>query len=220
MRVLVIAGLLCAATAGGGGAWGRPASARPASARLSAAPFHACHSTVHHGVVPPWARTGFSSPRPRLPHVLGRSGEIVALIFGYPLHAPPLKDRGNKIVWVSRRAVKRGSDLRIHAQLMHGTRRVGRPVVRVVAGAGAVGHRPAVAGLLAPDPRVVGTHRPPRPSVPARERDAQVGVGAGSSVTVSSWAVTRAVRQCDVRWPRPSSAAGVAATVTTNISSQ
>jgi hypothetical protein len=127
MRMLVIAGLLCAAAGG----WAH-ASARPA--RAPAPTGGACHSLVRHGVLPSWARTGFSSPRPRLPHVLGRSGEIAALIFGYPLHAPPLDDRGNKVLWVSRRAVKRLSDLRIRAQRMHGRQRVGRPVVRVVVG--------------------------------------------------------------------------------------
>jgi hypothetical protein len=85
-------------------------------------------------VLPTWARTGFSSPRPRLPHVIGRSGEIAALIFGYPLRSPAVKDRGNKILWVSRRAVRPLSDLRIRAQRMDGRRRVGRPVTRVVAG--------------------------------------------------------------------------------------
>ena len=94
----------------------------------------ACHSVVHHGVLPTWARTGFSDPRPRLPHVIGRSGEIAALVFGYPLRSPPLEDRGNKILWVSRRAVKPLSDLRIRAQRMEGRRRVGRPVTRVVVG--------------------------------------------------------------------------------------
>jgi hypothetical protein len=129
MRMLVIAGLLCASAVGLA-----HASARPESARSPARPARWCHSAVRHGVLPTWARTGFSSPRPRLPHVLGRSGEIAALVFGYPLHAPPLEDRSNKILWVSHRAVKRGSDLRIHAQLMRGRQRVGRPVVRVVAG--------------------------------------------------------------------------------------
>jgi hypothetical protein len=107
-------------------------AAAPASAGSSAPA--ACHSAVHHGVLPTWARTGFSDPRPRLPHVLGRSGEIAALIFGYPLRSPPLKDRGNKILWVSRRAVKPLSDLRIRAQRMEGRRRVGHPVTRVVVG--------------------------------------------------------------------------------------
>jgi hypothetical protein len=100
------------------------AAAAPASAGSSAPA--ACHSAVHHGVLPTWARTGFSDPRPRLPHVLGHSGEIAALIFGYPLRSPPLKDRGNKILWVSRRAVKPLSDLRIRAQRMEGRRRVGQ----------------------------------------------------------------------------------------------
>jgi hypothetical protein len=108
------------------------AVAPAAAGRSSTAPV--CHSAVHHGVLPTWARTGFSAPRPRLPHVIGRSGEIAALVFGYPLRSPPVKDRGNKILWVSRRAVRPLSDLRIHAQRMDGRRRVGHPVTRVVVG--------------------------------------------------------------------------------------
>jgi hypothetical protein len=109
------------------------AAVAPAAAGRSSTP-PACHSVVHHGVLPTWARTGFSAPRPRLPHVIGRSGEIAALVFGYPLRSPPLKDRGNKILWVSRRAVRPLSDLRIRAQRMDGRRRVGHPVTRVVVG--------------------------------------------------------------------------------------
>jgi len=108
------------------------AVAPAAAGRSSTSP--ACHSAGHHGVLPTWARTGFSAPRPRLPHVIGRSGEIAALVFGYPLRSPPVKDRGNKILWVSRRAVRPLSDLRIHAQRMDGRRRVGHPVTRVVVG--------------------------------------------------------------------------------------
>ena len=106
----------------------------------------ACHSAVRQGVLPTWARTGFSDPRPRLPHVLGRSGEIAALVFGYPLRSPPAKDRGNKILWVSRRAVKPLSDLRIHAQRMDGRRPVGRSVTRVVVGG------PGPSGINLPAP--------------------------------------------------------------------
>jgi hypothetical protein len=120
------------------------AAAAPAPAGSSTAP--ACHSAVHHGVLPTWARTGFSASRPRLPHVIGRSGEIAALVFGYPLRSPPLKDRGNKILWVSRRAVKPLSDLRIRAQRMEGRRRVGRPVTRVVVGG------PGPSGINLPAP--------------------------------------------------------------------
>jgi hypothetical protein len=120
------------------------AAVAAAPAGSSTAP--TCHSVVHHGVLPAWARTGFSDPRPRLPHVIGRSGEIAALVFGYPLRSPPVKDRGNKILWVSRRAVKPLSDLRIRAQRMEGRRRVGRPVTRVVVGG------PGPSGINLPGP--------------------------------------------------------------------
>jgi hypothetical protein len=106
----------------------------------------ACHSVVHNGVLPTWARTGFSDPRPRLPHVIGRSGEIAGLVFGYPLRSPPQKDRGNKILWVSRHPVRPLSDLRIRAQRMEGRRRVGRPVTRVVVGG------PGPSGINLPAP--------------------------------------------------------------------
>ena len=94
----------------------------------------ACHSAMHHGVLPPWARTGFSDPRPRMPHVLGRSGEIAAIVFGYPLLAPPAKNRANKILWVSRRPIKPRDELRIRAQRMRGDKPVGKHVVRVIQG--------------------------------------------------------------------------------------
>jgi hypothetical protein len=106
----------------------------------------ACHSVVRHGVLPTWARTGFSDPRPRLPHVIGRADGIAALVFGYPLRSPATKDRGNKILWVSHRAVKLLSDLRIHAQRMDGRRRVGRAVTRVVVGG------PGPSGINLPAP--------------------------------------------------------------------
>jgi hypothetical protein len=103
----------------------------PSTAQASTAP---CHSAMHHGVLPTWARTGFSDPRPRMPHVLGRSGEIAAIVFGYPLLSPPAKNRANKILWASRRPGKPGADLRIRAQRMRGDRPVGRHVVRVISG--------------------------------------------------------------------------------------
>ena len=130
IAALIAAGAVAVAPAAAGSSTGTPA----------------CHSVVHHGVLPAWARTGFSDPRPRLPHVVGRSGEIAALVFGYPLRSPPVKDRGNKILWVSRRTVKPLSDLRIRAQRMEGRRRVGRPVTRVVVGG------PGPSGINLPAP--------------------------------------------------------------------
>ena len=61
-----------------------------------------CHAEVDQGVLPAWARGGFSSPRPRIPHVLGSRGGIAAILFGYPLMSPPAEGRNNKILWVSR----------------------------------------------------------------------------------------------------------------------
>jgi hypothetical protein len=80
------------------------------------------------GVLPAWARTGFADPQPRMPHVLGDDGRIVAILFGDPLYAPPDPERGNKILWVSRDEVVPLSDLRIRAE--HG----GKVVRRVVRG--------------------------------------------------------------------------------------
>ena len=57
---------------------------------------------VDKGVLPEWARTGFSEAEPKMPHVLGRGGEIAAILFGDPLSAPPDADRANKVLWVPR----------------------------------------------------------------------------------------------------------------------
>jgi len=103
-----------------------------ALARPSRSATAAC-APLHRGVLPAWARTGFSDPRPRIPHALGRDGRIAAILFG-DLVAPPLKDRGNKILWVARDPVKALSDLRISAQRVEDGHPVGPPVRRVVVG--------------------------------------------------------------------------------------
>jgi hypothetical protein len=97
------------------------------------------------GVLPAWARTGFSESKPKIPHELGRHGRIVAILFG-DLVAPPTKDSGNKILWVAKDRVKALSDLRISAQRVEGGRAVGRPVARVVAGG------PGPSGIDLPKP--------------------------------------------------------------------
>jgi len=56
---------------------------------------------VDDGVIPVWARTGFSEPRPRVPHVLGDRGRIVAILFGPALYAPPDDEVANKVLWVT-----------------------------------------------------------------------------------------------------------------------
>jgi hypothetical protein len=93
-----------------------------------------CRGTVDRGVLPVWARDGFSEKRPRMAHVVGDSGRIAALVFGEPLQSPPGKARNNKILWVSRKDTVSMSDLRIRAQRMRGIELIGNPVARKVAG--------------------------------------------------------------------------------------
>jgi hypothetical protein len=93
-----------------------------------------CRATVDHGVLPTWARDGFSEKQPRMAHVVGRSGRIAALVFGEPLQSPPGTTRNNKILWVSRADTVSMSDLRIHAQRMRGSEPIGKAVARTVAG--------------------------------------------------------------------------------------
>lgn len=95
-----------------------------------------CRSSMHVGVLPVWARAGFSDPRPRVDHVLGRRDRIAAILFGTgnDLDSPPATGHNNKILWVSRGRTRAGSRLTIQAQLMRGTERVGAAVTRTVPG--------------------------------------------------------------------------------------
>jgi hypothetical protein len=93
-----------------------------------------CAPAVDKGVLPVWARTGFSDPKPRIAHVTGRSGTIMGILFAQPLEAPPAKTHNNKILWVARVGTSTFTDLRIAAQRMVGARTVGKPVTRVVDG--------------------------------------------------------------------------------------
>ncbi len=106
----------------------------------------ACDARVARGVLPDWARSGFSDPQPSVPHVVGRSGEIAAILFGDPLSSPPSTRHTNKILWVSRRASGFAPALTISAQRMDGARLVGAPVQRQVEG----GPGPSIIDL--PDP--------------------------------------------------------------------
>jgi len=88
----------------------------------------ACEAALSRGVLPRWARTGFSDPRPRMAHVVGREGRLAAILFGDPLIAPPRPDRSNKILWVARKTPEPGP-MRLLA-------RDGRRVVRRVVESG------------------------------------------------------------------------------------
>jgi hypothetical protein len=106
----------------------------------------ACRSEVRIGVLPAWARAGFSEARPRMRYELGASGRIAAIPFG-TLNSPPAANHTNKILWVSRVSpTGPGASLRILAQRMTGTRRDGTPVMRVVSG----GPGPSIINLPSP----------------------------------------------------------------------
>jgi hypothetical protein len=76
----------------------------------------ACESTVTRGVLPDWARTGFSDPKPVMPFVSSRSGNVVAILFADPLHSPPSPDINNKILWVWHRLPSAVPEIRMTAR--------------------------------------------------------------------------------------------------------
>jgi hypothetical protein len=94
----------------------------------------ACRAHVPVRLLPIWARAGFSSPKPRMPYVLGQDRQIAAIQFANPLVSPPSKRYNNKILWVSRRPSAPGSDLQIRAQKLVGDTPVGPLVHRTVTG--------------------------------------------------------------------------------------
>ena len=93
-----------------------------------------CKSQVLHGVLPVWARGGFSNPKPRMPHALSAAGKITAILWADPLLSPRPKNHNNKILWVVRVTTNIYSNLRISAQRMIGSTPVGSPVGRKVIG--------------------------------------------------------------------------------------
>jgi hypothetical protein len=81
------------------------AHVQPSSAaRADAAASNGCAGQPPVSPLPLWARAGFSPPDQAMPHVLGQAGNIVAILWANrdALHSPPLPDRNNKILWVSR----------------------------------------------------------------------------------------------------------------------
>jgi hypothetical protein len=103
---------------------GGPAAGTSATRSATNRPCHYAHETV----LPSWATAGFGDPEPVVMHATGDSGNIVAVLFGRVLHAPPAKTVNNKILWVVRES---GAEpLRIEA-VLDGS---GRTVHRRVAG--------------------------------------------------------------------------------------
>jgi hypothetical protein len=71
----------------------------PGVATVVPAAVPACRSDVTRGVLPEWARTGFSDPEPVMPFVRSASGNVVAILFAGALYSPPRADPANKVLW-------------------------------------------------------------------------------------------------------------------------
>ena len=90
----------------------------------------ACPAAITPRPLPGWARAGFTPAAAAMPYVLGAQGNIVAILWAPrdPLHAPPLPDRSNKILWVSRPGLQAPAPLLIRARLSGTSRTVTREV--------------------------------------------------------------------------------------------
>jgi hypothetical protein len=100
------------------------------------------------GPLPTWARDGFTPPDQAVPHVLGDKGEIVGVVLGQPLHAPPQPGRSNKVLWVARPGptAKAGDSLGTELMLTARLNGVGTVATTSLAG----GPGPSVVDLPAP----------------------------------------------------------------------
>jgi hypothetical protein len=125
---LAVAALLVTACTGGSQhAAGPSAGAGRSSAAVAGAGVaggSGCAGQPPVSPLPVWARSGFSPADQAMPHVLGEAGNIVAILWAPrdALHSPPLQDRHNKILWVSRVPVVTADPLVIRATLAGSTR--------------------------------------------------------------------------------------------------
>ncbi|MGZ4221373.1 MAG: hypothetical protein ACXVSU_09880 [Solirubrobacteraceae bacterium] len=141
-------------------------SSGPSPTRVSA-----CASQVKTGVLPQWARGGFSDPKPRMPYEVGRADSIAALVWGFPLLSPSPRKHNNKILWVSRVTTQPGSNLRIAAQRMQGHQAGRRPGLADGHGRSRpLDHQPAGIRMLAPDAALVGPRGLPGPGLRLQPR--------------------------------------------------
>ena len=108
--VLVAVGAVVLGGCTGDGDPGRPVAPTTGQAATG------CGGSVRRAPLPTWARDGFHPPDQSTVYVQGAGGDIVGVLFGWPLTAPPARDHQNKILWVAR-ASEGGDPLRITARL-------------------------------------------------------------------------------------------------------
>jgi hypothetical protein len=94
-----------------------PRTSAPPTSGQTVTVVPACRATVTNGVLPDWARTGFSDPEPVMPFVRSESGNVVAILFANPLRSPPGPDINNKVLWVWRQLPPFGQDVTMTARL-------------------------------------------------------------------------------------------------------
>jgi hypothetical protein len=76
---------------------------------------------IAHGPVPGWTAPAFSDSSSRIPpwpHAISEGGNVVAIVFGYPLRAGRPTNPTNKILWITRLR-RNGSPLTIKARPLH-----------------------------------------------------------------------------------------------------
>jgi len=100
----------------------QPPAGQPPLAQIAPVVARGCAGQPPVSPLPVWARSGFTPSDIAMPHVMGTAGNIVAILWVTPnaLHAPPLPDRANKILWVSR--VSSSGPMAIRATLAGSTR--------------------------------------------------------------------------------------------------
>ena len=167
-----VAAVLGGAAGVAAGVAGHPGS-QPAAQAGAAVPAasNGCIGQPPVSSLPVWARSGFTPPDLAMPHVMGAAGNIVAILWATrdALHAPPLQDGNNKILWVSRIPLTTPNPMVITATLAGSTLTttvsvpggpVGRPA-RTPPGRPALDRDPQP--LRRPDERDPGRAAPPLP---------------------------------------------------------
>lgn len=132
-RVLLVPVLLLAGCSGPATVpAGAPVTSAPAATE-PAAPA-ACAERVETGRLPDWADAGFTGDT-RMRHVFGARGDIVAILFAYPLVHARGDGANNKILWVARPEEGRPEPAPRTPLVITATRDgTGAPVVREVTG--------------------------------------------------------------------------------------
>ena len=102
----------------------QPPPARASAAQAGTVTSNGCAGQPPISPLPVWARSGFSPADLAMPHVTGKAGNIVAILWATSdaLHSPPRQDRNNKILWVSRIPLVAPNPLVIRATLADSTR--------------------------------------------------------------------------------------------------